>query len=182
MALTSPQFSPSAAASSPLFLLPAHHGMCVLLAPLYSPVAVGVEALAPSSPHTTVDTKKEGFQIAGARWEFLAALSNFQDGPLGTEAFLGPHCCLPCPSPPARGMDRARAPPRLSTTQQEKLWPTSRGHLAGDAGSSPRLWATALHAGTQRLPSDLLPVRPWCTEGTVNCEWGGNRVQLDNPQ
>lgn len=182
VALTSPQFSPSAAASSPLSLLPVHHGMCVLLAPLCPPVAVEVEALLPAPLTPPLTLRRKASKSQEHHGNSLLPSPTSRMGPWETEAFLGPHCCLPCPSPPARGMDRAGAPPRLSTTQQEKLWPTSRGHLAGDAGASPRLWATALHAGTQLLPSDLLPVQPWCTEGTVNCEWGGNRVQLDNPQ
>lgn len=77
-------------------------------------------------------------------------------GPWETEVFLAPIAAY-CTSHHLHKGQSWSVPSAVDFPARE-LWPASHCPLEGDGGATrricPRLWAAALHAGTQLLPSD----------------------------
>lgn len=143
--------------------LPAHHWhvscllwFCSLVSPsLQLLICVGVEALAPSSSRCLL-TLSMVSKLQEQDGNFLLPCPIFQMGPGRLRPSWPPLLLIVPPSLPPPAQGRVGVCPGPSTSQQE-LRPASCCPLERDKGAAgwlcPRLWAAALHAGTQLLPS-----------------------------
>lgn len=202
--LPHPQFSPSAAACSPLSFLHIT-GMCAACSGsvrllLFSSAFDLRWHRGPTSQLLScyLLTLRGKFSNCRSRMEiFCCPVQFFGWGPGRLRPSYSPLLLIVPPPSPHLHKGQGWSVPWSVYLPARELWPAPGCPLEGDKGATgwphPRLWAAALHAGTQLSPSappslssGLLRVNselPFQSSQLpeLRAESGGDRVQLDNP-